>query len=1042
MVEPRPITGGPRNRSPLQLRTRGAASYSRACRILGVLLLIVLLRSDATAVENGRSLGQFAHTAWSAKDGAPSVIQALAQTKDGYLWLGTPSGLYRFDGITFDRYGPEAGAKFASPDVSSLLALPDGDLWIGFVAGAISRLKGDSRTDYTSRDGVPIGRVLGLAQDGEGTIWAATTGGLSRLAGNRWQVAGRDWNFPGKSADAIFLDHQGTLWVATEDTIVFLLKGTRAFHETGVRIGLVDQIAQAPNGKLWMAEVSRSVRPIPLGNSKPPSDRHEIRVGSHEILFDREGALWITTIGDGMRRVPSPARLAGKPGRFSGAVEAFTNKDGLTNDFVRSILQDREGNIWVGTTGGLDRFRKTSLVPISSPIPAQTATLVAGDAGDLWVAGEGLARVHAGRAVSIRDAAKWGYIFMGTPDARGGTWWAALGGILHLSNERFSRLPLPDGVDTANIETTQLTEDRSGVLWAAVEGAGLSYLSGKNTWRRFDIPPELAKLEPTAAFTDWMGRIWFGYEDGSVIDLETKGRQTFLMRRDSQVGTVRTIQGQAQHIWIGGDFGLALFDGASFRKIIPSDSVAFGCVSGIEESSDGSLWLAESRGVLQIPENEVRKSFEEPAHRVSYKLFDSLDGLPGTFQNIVRGGREVQTTDGKLWFVATNGVAWIDPAGISINYLPPPVSIRSLEANGTQYDAGAKLTLPPLIRRLHISYAALSLSVPERVQFRYRLEGLDKKWEEAGNRRDAFYTTLAPGRYKFQVIACNNDGVWNNKGAYFGFRIQPAWYQTTVFKLLLFGFGLGVVLILYLIDRQRHVTLLRIRFDERLEERTRLARELHDTLLQTIQGSKLVADHAQQHLDDPGITRTALQRLSPWLDRAVVEGRAALDSLRNSAPDTEDLASALRRAAEGCMSDQMKITVSLMGLPRSMHPVARDEVFRIGAEAIRNACIHSGGESLRIELRYGRDLILDVRDSGRGFDPKLLNSGKPGHFGIMGMRERAANIGGRLSLNTVEGRGTCLTLIVPGRVIFRSAPVYSLFSVSRVRRCRNGSGFH
>ncbi len=280
-------------------------------------------------------------------------------------------------------------------------------------------------------------------------------------------MVGNDWNFPGKLADALFLDRQETLWVATEDTVVFLPKGTEHSVEPAFDIGLtLEQIAEAPNGKLWMTGFRRTsrrlpfptptVRPMPLGNSKPPSDRHEIRVGSHEILFDREGALWITTIGDGMRRVPSPARLAGKPARFSGAVEAFTSRDGLTNDFVRSILQDREGNIWVGTTGGLDRFRKTNLVPISSPIPAQTATLVAGDAGDLWVAGEGLARVHAGRAVSIRDAAKWGYIFVGTADARGGTWWAAVGGIFHLSNERFSRLPLPDGVDTANIETTQL----------------------------------------------------------------------------------------------------------------------------------------------------------------------------------------------------------------------------------------------------------------------------------------------------------------------------------------------------------------------------------------------------------------------------------------------------------------------------------------------------------------------------------------------------------------------------------------------------------
>jgi signal transduction histidine kinase/ligand-binding sensor domain-containing protein len=1018
---------------------RRAASVRRVCQILRVLLLVVLWSPYATAVENVRSIKQFARTAWSAKDGAPSMIHALAQARDGYLWLGTPSGLYRFDGINFDRYGPDAVAKFASPDVSSLLALPDGDLWIGFDAGAISCLRGDRRTDYTSRHGVPIGRVLGLAQDAEGTIWAATTGGLSHLEGNRWRIVGRDWNFPGKSADAIFLDRQGTLWVATEDTIVFLPKGPRTFHETDIRVELVDQIAEAPSGKLWIDEVSRSVRPVPLGRSKPPSDRSEIRVGSHAILFDKKGALWITTTGDGLRRVALPTRLAGKPGRFSSALEAFTSRDGLTNDFVRSILQDREGNIWVGTPGGLDRFRETNLVQISLPIPAQTTTLVAGGAGDLWAAGEGLVHVQRGHAILIRDSAKWVYIFTGCCDVRGGIWWAAVKGIFHFSNGRFSRFALPYAVNAANIETIQMTEDRSRRLWAAVEGAGLSYLRGK-TWQRFNITPELAKLEPTAAFTDLMGRVCFGYKDGSVLDLETKGRRTLLMRHDSQVGIVRTIRGRGQHLWIGGDFGLAFFDGTSFRKIMPSDSVAFGCVSGIEETSDGSLWLAATQGVVQITGNEVRKSLEDPAHRVSYKLVDSLDGLPGTFQNIVRGGREVQTRDGRLWFVATNGVAWINPARVLKNSIAPPVSIRSLEANGTQYDTATTLTLPPMVKRLHISFSAMSLSIPKRLHFRYRLEGVDKNWEEADNRRDAYYTTLAPGKYQFHVIASNNDGIWNNRGAFLDFRIQPAWYQTVLFKLLLLIIGLGVILTLYPLDRQRYTTLLRIRFDERLEERTRLARELHDTLLQTIQGSKLVADHAQQHLDDPGITGTALQRISQWLDRVVVEGRSFLDSLRHSTRDTEDLPLALKRAAETCGSDQMKITVSVIGLLRPMHPVARYEVFRIGSEAIRNACAHSGGGSLIIELLCSRDLILNVRDSGRGFDPKLLNSGKPGHFGIMGMRERASSIGGRLSLHTVEGRGTCLTLTVPGEVIFRSPALKPFFSLSRVRRSRNGSG--
>ena len=331
----------------------------------------------------------------------------------------------------------------------------------------------------------------------------------------------------------------------------------------------------------------------------------------------------------------------------------------------------------------------------------------------------------------------------------------------------------------------------------------------------------------------------------------------------------------------------------------------------------------------------------------------------------------------------------------------------------------------------------MSLANPGRVLFRYRLDPVDKDWHNAGTRRQAFYTNLRSGRYRFYVTACNNDGVGNIKGASLYFRIEPAWYQTIWSKVMLVLSGIAFLLVLYLFDRRRYVTLLRVRFDERREVRTRLARELHDTLLQTIQASKMVADCAQTNLDDPAQTRTALERLSVWLDRATVEGRAALDSLRNSVTDTEDLASALRQAAESCVSNDMQVTFSVNGPTRSMHPVASHEIFRIGTEAIRNACTHSGGQSLTIELEFGRDLTLSVRDSGRGFNSTLLNSGKPGHFGIMCMRERASNLGGRLLLKTAEGQGTCLTLIVPGGVIFRTAE-HTLFNIVGLRCFRKG----
>jgi ligand-binding sensor domain-containing protein len=363
-------------------------------RTLLVCLFLAFPCSCAVALDSNRTITQFAHTAWGPKDGAPGVVTALAQSTDGYLWLGSPDGLYRFDGVVFERYQPQSGGPFPTQDIYTLLALPNGDLWIGFTPGMISLLRNGHVTNYTSREGVP-GGVWALAQDREGTIWAATNTGLARLEGDRWKRVGRDWNFPGKSATAIFPDGQGTLWVSTEDTLVFLPPGARRFEPTGIRSGQVLKIAQATGGKLWMAETTRSVRPIPLSDKRPPPDDTEVKVGSAGILFDNDGALWITTIGDGLRRSPAPELLRGQIGEFGTAVESFTATDGLSHDYVRAILQDREGNIWVGTNNGLDRFRKTNLVPVVLPAKFHRPAWVAGDAGDVR---SDLVRVHEGRA--------------------------------------------------------------------------------------------------------------------------------------------------------------------------------------------------------------------------------------------------------------------------------------------------------------------------------------------------------------------------------------------------------------------------------------------------------------------------------------------------------------------------------------------------------------------------------------------------------------------------------------------------------------------
>jgi ligand-binding sensor domain-containing protein len=371
-------------------------------RTLKVCLFLALACSYSVALDSNRTIAQFAHTAWGPKDGAPSVVAALAQSADGYLWLGSSVGLYRFDGVVFERYQPRSGGPFPAQNVTALLALPNGDIWIGFMAGMISLLRNGNATNYTARDGVP-GPVWAFAQDREGTIWVATNSGLARLEGNRWKEVGKDWNFPGKVARALSLDRQGTLWVSTEDTLVVLPPGARRFQPTGIRVGEILTITQAANGKFWMAETTRSVRPVLLSDRRQPPDETEVRVGSAGILFDNDGALWITSIGDGLRRSPAPELLRGRIKKSSPAVESFTARDGLSDDFVRAILQDREGNIWVGTNNGLDRFRKTNLMPVVLPVKPWFSVAAAGDAGDVMVYDMGtMVRVHGGRAYRDR----------------------------------------------------------------------------------------------------------------------------------------------------------------------------------------------------------------------------------------------------------------------------------------------------------------------------------------------------------------------------------------------------------------------------------------------------------------------------------------------------------------------------------------------------------------------------------------------------------------------------------------------------------------
>jgi signal transduction histidine kinase len=394
----------------------------------------------------------------------------------------------------------------------------------------------------------------------------------------------------------------------------------------------------------------------------------------------------------------------------------------------------------------------------------------------------------------------------------------------------------------------------------------------------------------------------------------------------------------------------------------------------------------------------------------------------------------VETSDGRLWFATDNGLAWIDPAHFVRNGVPPPVSILSIGNEKGRQPMSSAIKFAAGTHTVELEYTALSLSIPERVEFRFKLEEVDKDWQDVGTRRQAFYTSLGPGHYRFRVIACNNDGVWNEAGASLDFSIAPAWYQTNWFRILCVVFGVFVLAVLHRLRVRQIARSISARFDERLAERTRIARDLHDTFLQTVQGSKLVADDALEPSTDPVRMRRAMEQLSVWLGRATLEGRAALNSLRILITEGNDLAEALRRATEECrMQSPVEVSFSVVGDAKEMHPIVRDEVYRIGYEAIRNACTHSGASRLEVELGYADNLTLRVSDNGTGIDPAIADRGKDGHFGLQGMRERAARIGGKLTLGSSSNVGTEIKLIVPNGIVFRKTTPVRRSLFARIR---------
>jgi signal transduction histidine kinase/ligand-binding sensor domain-containing protein len=849
---------------------------------------------------------------------------------------------------------------------------------------------------------------------------AGTARGLSRFVAGRWEAFGRELGFRGTKADGVWFDRGDTLWVETEDRVVYLPTDARRFIDPGMRLlaqSAQTVFAQARDGAIWMAEFFRSARTIPrLGDRAPIT---EVKVGAWTLLIDKKGSLWIGSLGDGLRRVLDPTRIRGRRiEQFGPEAEQFTEKDGLLSDVVYALLEDDEGNIWVSTGRGLERFREGAFTPSATPGGVRQRFVFATRDSSVWTgAYNTLELIRIGPrsrdTIHIPDA-----LTNLAEDTSGTLWSVDAKEVLRIQGGRLSRVPL-SGRDAQHL--VAVTVDSQGTIWFFDEELGLLRFTPSGLVRVAPLG-QPAHGQFSVMFSDREGRIWVG--QSNRVALYDHGQVSlFTQAQGMTLGGVRAFfQDRSGQVWASGDGGLSKFEGDHFRTLPERQGVPGRSVYGIAADDGGAWWVVTRDGVLLLPPGAIDRALSDSNYVAPYRFFDRQDGLGGMIPRWTYGQWVTRSMDGRIWVATDGGVANVDPRELPPN-VPPPVLIETVRIDGRETAPSDGTSIRPESRNLEIDYTATTLSTPERVQFRYQLEGEDQTWHDAGTRRRAYYTGLAPGRYSFRVIASNGDGVWNEAetGAAWHFRVLPAWYQTLVFRLgvvVLIGVLGAAAAVLVQRRRQRLAQeTLKGQYEAALGERARIAQELHDTLLQGFTGITIQLRAIQRTIGvRPQEGVVALDGALSAADTALRDARNSIWDMRAVELEGRDLPAALEGAVRSVTAQaSVALEFTVRGDHRPLTPQVATTALRIGREAVLNALKHADAQKIQVQLDYGpRILTLQVRDDGRGMPPGAAEAAATdGHLGLAGMRARADRVAGSLQVTSAPGQGTIVRASLP-----------------------------
>ena len=1009
------VGGGQGAASPLPLRS--------------VLLFVVGLMAlhSARALDPERHLTQLSHTAWRLQDGVwDSAPRVMTQTKDGYLWVGTDAGLLRFDGVKFTRWSEIYDQQFADRSISALLGDRDGSLWVGSRTG-LAHVQDGKFLPLSSNSGA-VRRIL---QDPSGVIWLARTnmqdlkGPLCSVLADTLRCYDEKDGIPFKYGTSLVRDSSANLWMGSDALLRWRPDSSTQYLAERLKDSAIDGVhtlALAKDGSLWVGIMETGkglglqhlIDGHPSDVVVPGMDGRRLSVAS--LFVDRDDALWVGTAKDGLYRV------------HAGIAEHFTVTDGLSGSAISGFYQDSEGDVWVQTKAGLDRFRDFQVTTFSTREGLNSESVqavIAANDSTIWASdGPGLDALRNGTATSILahhglPGKVVGSLFV---DHAGLLWIGVDEGLFTYDGKKMSEVTHASTLPPCLV--MHIIEDTDHTIWTLCVETQFFHLTRVRNHQLEAVPQVLNPVLGVVA--DPRGGVLLSFYSGDLEGVMGRFDSDRLELFPPEPGADKSWFSQLSvesdgSIW-GNVFkkGLKRWKDGKSTVLGTANGLPCGLVYSWIKDDASNVWLYSNCGLLEIPRADMEKWIVDSTAQVHVNTLTALDGAYPAVA--IFHPEATRSADGRLWFANSSVLQMIDPTKLSKNPDPPPVHIERLVADRKAYALGSVIELPALTRDVEIDYTALSFAIPEKVRFRYRLEGLDTEWQDAGTHRQAYYGGLGAGRYTFRVIACNNDGLWNEAGAVLRFDVKRTFYQTAWFWGLCGATGFAILYSLYLARLSQMAARIKTRLEARIEERERIARDLHDTLLQSTQGLILSFQSAAEQVPEGQPARTRMDKALDNADRVLIEGRNRIVDLRVPSASVADLPDALAEAgtqlAQGRI-EQFRIVVE--GRPRPLQPDARDEIYQIGREALINAFHHAGATNIRVELSYAQqELCMCVIDDGGGIEKEFLDAGsRSGHWGFQGMRERAKKCGADLDISSQSASGSEVRLRVPARNAYR-----------------------